>query len=102
MTKILFSKGVENFIQSLEKPTIAKVLRVIDLLEKFGYHLNLPHSKKVDAKLFELRIKGQQEIRIFYTFQKGNIIMLHGFIKKSQIIPRKELERAKKKLKNLT
>lgn len=102
MIKIFFNDKVESFILSLEKPTIAKVLHVIDLLEKFGHQLNLPHSKKVNADLFELRIRGQQEVRIFYTFQKGNVTILHGFIKKSQRIPKREIEQAKRKLRNLT
>lgn len=78
------------------------MLRVIDLLEKFGYQLSLPHSKKIDANLFELRIRGRQEVRIFYTFSADNIIMLHGFIKKSAAIPKKEIDQEKRKLKNLT
>lgn len=102
MVKIFFSQDVEIFIQTLEKPTIAKVLRVIDLLEKFGHCLGSPHSKKIEADLFELRIRGQQEIRIFYTFKKESIIILHGFIKKSQATPRQEIKQAKRKLKGLT
>ncbi len=102
MTKILFDNEVEIFIQSLEKPTIAKVLRVIDLLEKFGHYLGLPHSKKVVSDLFELRIRGKQEVRIFYTFWKGNVIMLHGFVKKTQIIPRREINQAIRRLRSLT
>ena len=102
MTKILFNKNVEVFIQSLEKPTIAKVLRVIDLLERFGHYLGPPHSKKITAGLFELRIRGRQEVRILYTFQKGDMVMLHGFVKKKQIIPRREIKQAERKLKDLT
>ncbi|OGY46312.1 MAG: hypothetical protein A2744_01685 [Candidatus Buchananbacteria bacterium RIFCSPHIGHO2_01_FULL_44_11] len=102
MIKIVFDNSVESFIRSLEKPAIAKVLRVIDLLEKFGHQLGLPHSKKISAGLFELRIKGRQEVRLFYTFQKGNIVVLSGFIKKSQVIPKREIDQAKRKLKNLT
>jgi len=56
---------LEKFIQSLEKSTIAKTLRTIDLLEKFGYDLKFPHSKKIAKNLLELRIRGRQEIRIF-------------------------------------
>ncbi len=33
----------KKFIMSLEKQTIAKLLRIIDLLEKFGKNLGLPH-----------------------------------------------------------
>ncbi len=99
---LFFDSSVEDFILSLEKQTIAKVLRVIDLLEKFGHHLSLPHSKKISANLFELRIRGRQEVRIFYTFQRGSAVMLHGFIKKSQATPVREIEQATKKLKGLT
>ena len=53
----LVDSKVEAFIRSLEKPTIAKVLRTIDLLETFGNTLGAPHSKKVNARLFELRIR---------------------------------------------
>ena len=67
-----------------------------------GGKLGLPHSKKVSTNLFELRIRGRQEVRIFYTFQKRNVIILHGFVKKSQRIPRREIEQAKRRLRDLT
>ena len=93
--------SVEKFIASLEKATIAKVLRTIDLLEKFGHQLGLPHSKKIRGNIFELRIRGQQEVRIFYTFQKKEAVLLHGFIKKSQKIPKQEINQAIKKMCDL-
>lgn len=102
MTKIFLNKGAEDLIRSLEKSTIAKVVRVIDLLEKFSYRLGLPHAKKIGTNLFELRVRGQQEVRLFYTFKKEIIIVLHGFIKKSEAIPKKEIEQANRKLKDLT
>ena len=83
--------SLEKFIKSLQKPTIAKVLRTIDLLEKFGQKLGPPHTKKISTRVFELRISGKQKVRIFYTFHKSQIFLLHGFIKKTQKIPQKEL-----------
>ena len=100
--KILFDHQVEMFIASLEKPAIAKVLRAIDLLECFGCQLGLPQSKKVKNNLFELRIRGQREVQIFYTFKDGMAILFHGFIKKSQKIPKQELGQAIRKLRDLT
>lgn len=97
----IFDISFEKFIKSLQKSTIAKVLRTIDLLEEFGQKLGLPHAKKISARLFELRTSGKQEIRIFYAFHKSQIFLLRGFIKKSQKIPRKELEAAHRKLKYL-
>ena len=97
-----FDTQLEKFIHSLNEATIAKVLRTIDLLEMFGHKLTLPHSKKVHAELFELRVRGKQEIRIFYTFHKDEAVLLHGFVKKSKRIPKKELSLALQKLKHLT
>ena len=59
-----------------EKPTIAKILRTFDLLEEFGNKLGPPHSKKVKNNIFELRIRGREEIRIFYTFKSREIILV--------------------------
>ncbi len=100
--RIHIDSEVEKFIYSLEKQTIAKTLRTIDLLEKFGNKLAMPHSKKVTGNIFELRIRGQQEVRIFYCFHKDQIRLLSGFVKKSQKTPAKELLKAGNKYKNLT
>lgn len=96
-----FDDLLEKFISNLEKPTIAKVLRTIDLLESFGQQLTMPHSKKVGGSLFELRVRGKQEVRILYSFHGGCVILLHGFVKKTQKISKKELENARRKLKVL-
>lgn len=96
-----FDDKLEKFIRTLEKVTVAKVLRTIDLLERFGYQLEMPHSKKIDNRLFELRVRGTQEVRIFYTFYKDGMVLLHGYIKKTERIPERELSTAQKKLKAL-
>lgn len=96
-----FDDLLEKFISNLEKSTIAKVLRTIDLLESFGQKLTMPHSKKVDSRLFELRVRGKQEVRILYSFHGGSAILLHGFIKKTQKISKKELKNARRKLGTL-
>ena len=93
---------VEKFITSLQAHSIAKVLRTIDLLERFGNQLSMPHSKKLNVHLFELRIRGQQEVRIFYYFHKGEAHLLIGFIKKTQRTPIHELRLANDKFKRLT
>ena len=98
MQVLYADKKIQRFIKSLEKSTIAKLLRTVNILEQFGYEIGMPYSKKVDHDLFELRVRGQQEIRILYAFHQGSIFLLHGFIKKSNRIPPKELLIAKQKL----
>lgn len=97
-----YNQEVEKFIKHLEKFTIAKVLRVFDLLEKFGSDLKMPHSKNIGVNLFELRIRGSQEVRFIYTFQKEKIIIvLCGFVKKSNRIPQKEINKALSRKKKI-
>ncbi|TSC72245.1 MAG: Uncharacterized protein G01um101470_387, partial [Parcubacteria group bacterium Gr01-1014_70] len=102
MKVVIFDSALEKFIESLEKKTIARVLRSIDLLAEYGNALEMPHSKHVQKNLFELRIRGYQEIRIFYSFSKSQAILLYGYVKKSQKTPKKELDKALRALKRLT
>ena len=97
----IFDSSLEEFIENLEQSTIAKVLRIIDLLEEFGGKLGMPYAKKIRIDVFELRIRGKQEVRILYGFHKGKIVLLHGFVKKSQKIPPKEIQTALTKLRYL-
>ena len=97
----IFDKVLEEFIQSLEKPTFARVLRTIGLLKTFGSKLGMPHTKKVVARIFELRVRGEQNVRILYTFHKTKAVLLHGFVKKSNKIPNKEVKIALSKLSAL-
>ena len=95
-------KFVEEFIKSLSGSTIAKVVHGVDLLEKHGPFVGMPHSKKLSKELFELRIRGKEEVRIIYSFVNNKIYLLHGFKKKKQKIPRKEIDIALKRLFILT
>src|SRR3989338_5201143 len=101
MFEIYIDPGVKRFMLSLNMDTRAKVDRNIGLLEEFGYQLGMPHTKKVSAQLFELRIQGQLEVRIFYCFHNNMIKLLHGFVKKSQKIPARELSKAYNKYRAL-
>ena len=89
---------VEDFIRSLQPATQAKLLRQLNMLEEFGPMLSMPHAKPIGNGLYELRVRGKQEIRIFHIFAKNSTIyLLHGFLKKTQAIPHKELRLADKR-----
>lgn len=95
-------KPVEMVITSLDQSTIAKTAHIIDLLENYGHQLGMPHSKKLTPDVYELRIRGRQEVRILYSFVKKDIYLLHAFIKKQQKTPKKEIETALTRLRSLT
>jgi len=85
-------KPVKQFIRKLSKPAIAKIIRTINLLEKYGTFLNMPHAKKIADNLYELRTRGTPDVRIFYMFKGKDIYLLHAFQKKSQKTPTNELK----------
>lgn len=90
-----------SFTTSLTKITQAKIIRQIDLLEEHGPILPFPHSKKIGYLLWELRVKGKQEVRIFFTIRTHQAILLHWFVKKTQKTPLKEIHIAHHRLQNI-
>ncbi len=92
---------VKEFIKSLDKKAQIKVSRTIDLLEEFGLEGAHPHVKKlVGTSLWELRILGGDSIRILYITMTGKVfLLLHGFKKKKQKTPPKEIKIAQERLK---
>jgi phage-related protein len=91
---------VEKFILKLSPRLTAKYLHLADLMLEFGSNLGMPHTRPMSDGLFELRVKGQEGIaRVFYCTLLGKrIVMLHGFIKKSQKTPAKEIKIARRRM----
>ena len=93
-----FDSRVGKFIEELDKSTRGKIPQFIDLLRDYGHEIGPPFSTKIANNIFELRISGKVAVRLFYTFYRDEAIILHGFIKKTQKTPRRELETAQRKL----
>ena len=91
--EVLFCESVIDFIDNMEISLKAKTYSLFDILEQRGNALREPHSKALGNGLFELRVKGKDNIaRLFYCFGSGKkIYILHGFIKKSQKTPKVKL-----------
>jgi len=93
---------VYDFIDKLEAKSKSKIINTIDLLEIYGIKLGAPHVKKVTGTGFwELRILGGDNIRILYIAITGRVfLLLHGFIKKVQKTPKREIKTAVMRLKD--
>lgn len=100
--EVIFNDEVKRFIKSLQKPSEAKLSRLIVLLGKYGQDLGMPRVKYVVNGIYELRVRGQQEVRVFFIFHNKHVYLLHGIIKKTQKTPKKELEIAKRRKQELT
>jgi phage-related protein len=91
-------KVVESFFEKQSDQILAEFFRLIDTLSLLGPNLSLPDSKHLQKGLDELRIVGKNQIRILYTFRKGQYYLLHAFKKKSNQTPKKEIETALNRL----
>jgi phage-related protein len=102
MFVININEAVEAFISGLEISTRSKVVRSIELLEEFGYLLRMPHSRNITNKIFELRVRGKHEVRIFYCQHNNQYYLISGFIKKTQQTPLGEIQKVISRFKELT
>lgn len=95
------TKDIDKFILNLDSDTQARVLRYLELLEKYEYKLGMPYSKSLHKGLFELRIMGNKQVRILYCFHKEKVFLSNIFLKKTNKIPKKEIDLTLKRLKIL-
>ena len=98
-----FDEHVEAETLGLPPKVLAKLLHIFELIEMAGAQLGEPYTKPLNDGLFEVRAKAKEGIgRSIYCYQKGQkIIILHSFVKKDQKIPKRHLEIALKRKKEI-
>jgi phage-related protein len=97
------SRKVEDEILDLPTGLLARFLKYAERMEVYGPDLGMPHTKAMGRGLFELRIKASEGIaRVFYcTVVDKRIVFLHQFVKKTERTPLKELEVARRRMKEI-
>ena len=99
-----YNTKVKDDITDWPKHLRAKFLRIAELIEKIGPNeLGMPYIGPLKHGLFEIRAKSDEGIgrAIFCIVQGKVIIILSGFIKKTQKTPTRELELARKRMKKV-
>lgn len=92
---------VKVWLKDLEKHDRVIIGQDIKRVQ-IGWPLGMPLVKPLGSGLWEIRSSlGSRIARTIFTLYAGKIILLHGFIKKSQKIPAGEIELAKKRSKQL-
>ena len=68
---------------------------------QLGWPLGMPLIRKIDKNLWEVRSSLPEGIsRVLFTVDGSKMILLHGFIKKSNKTPQNELKTANARLGN--
>lgn len=88
-----------DFINDLSAKDRAKVNIAFKLLAEFGTRLGMPHAKRIEGRLWELR---PGDNRLFYFLHLENrFVVLHGFRKQSMKTPEKEIATALRRMNEL-
>lgn len=71
---------------------------------EFGWPIGMPLCRSMGKGLWEVRtnISDGRIARVFFCADNGEMVLLHGFIKKTQTTPKADLDLARKRMRGLT
>lgn len=71
---------------------------------QFGWPIGMPLVRSLSGGLWELRssLPSRREARLLFAANEDMLVVLHGFIKKTQKTPPNDLELARKRMKEMT
>ena len=98
-----FNSKVQSSIEAWPSGINASFVRIAKQMMTSGSNLGMPYTRPFWDGLFEIRAKGAEGIgRAFFCCMVGRrVVILHGFIKKTQATPTKELEIACQRQKEI-
>ena len=101
---VILDERLESWLNDIPKDIKARIISIVDLLVEHGpQNVREPYVKHLQGKLYEIRAKGKDGIaRVFYFTMTGQrIVLLHGFINKTQKTPKRELAIAVVRMKEI-
>ena len=94
------NEPVREWLKSLPRDSKRLIGEDIKTVQ-FGWPIGMPLIRKIEKDLWEVRARLRDGIaRVFFTVDGNLIILLHGFIKKSQKTPEPELKTGLTRLNN--
>lgn len=95
------NEPVREWLKKLDKEdrtVIGGDIKTVQL----GWPLGMPLVRKLEKRLWKIRIQLDSRIaRILFTVHTNIMVLLHGFIKKSQKLPARDLKIAKQRMTNI-
>ncbi len=96
--------GVRAALEMLPVDIRARFLRISRLIETAGLpNVHEPYVKHLEGKLCDMRMKGKDGIAraIYVTAVAHRVVVLHVFFKKTQKTPRREIDIALRRAKEV-
>ena len=85
-------------LTALDRRKIGEEIKTV----QYGWPLGMPLVRKMERNLWEVRIHLDRRIaRVLFTLQGHTMLLLHGFIKKSQATPLADIQVAQQRMRCL-
>ena len=95
------NEPVREWLKSLppeDRKTIGEDVKTV----QFGWPLGMPVVRKMEADIWEVRSNLNNRVaRILFTVEGNVLVLLHGFIKKTQRTPQTDLMIARRMARKL-
>lgn len=86
---------VDEEIEALPADMRARFVRIAELIAMSGLeNVHQPHIKHIEGQIWEMRMKGRDGISraLYVTAKKKRVVIVRAFIKKTEKTPRREIE----------
>jgi phage-related protein len=96
--------AAEAEVESLPKEARASFLRIAEMIRSAGLErMREPYVKHLEGKLWEMRLSGRDTIaRSLYVTATGRrVVVVHSFVKKTQKTPRRVIDYALRRAKEV-
>ena len=103
-TVVYLNDAVRVEVEALSLELRAKFRRIVELIRSKGLEqVREPYVKHLEGRLWEMRLSGPNTIaRVIYVAASGRrVVVLHAFVKKTEKIPRRALEIARVRAKEV-
>jgi phage-related protein len=97
------AEPVRDWLKDLDRSERYLIGTDIKTVE-FGWPIGMPTCRSMGDGLFEVRTNLPQgrTARVLFCIYSGKMVLLHGFIKKTQKTPKKDLDLAKDRKRKLS
>jgi phage-related protein len=99
-----FDEGVSDVLTAMPADIRAAFRRIAEMIGSYGLErMREPYVKHLEGPVWEMRMKGKDRIaRAAYVTGAGHrVVVVHVFSKKTQKTPRREIETALRRAKEV-
>jgi phage-related protein len=87
-----------KLLPAVDRKVIGEDMKTV----QFGWPLGMPLVRSMGGGIWEVRIRLENRIaRVLFVLDGSTMVLLHGFIKKTQATSQSDLDLAKDRLKQL-